>query len=101
MSENSQHVKLTALVNKGTATKLLDLILEKELALYAYYENSRSSGFFDFNQFGEYSEANILGLILYEKHIDEVVKILHDYLDLETKNNGIIFVSNPLVRLSV
>jgi len=54
---------------------------------------------FEDRQFGEFGEAAVVTLLVDEAHKDHVFDRLFEACDLHSKAQGVIFMSEPLIRI--
>ena len=94
-------VEIGALVHKDCGAAVLEAMRETEGVAAAMIEMGRSNDLFSNRQFGEYGEAAIITIIADEAHKGEVFNRLYAACNLFDQSQGLIFMTEPVIRSSL
>ena len=93
------HVEIEALVHKDCSQPIIDTLRGAEGIDAMFIETARSNDLFEDRQFGEFGEAAVVTLLVDEAHKDHVFDRLFEACDLHSKAQGVIFMSESLIRI--
>ena len=94
-------VEIGALVHKDCGPAVLEAMRGTEGVAATMIETGRSNDLFDDRQFGEYGEASIITIIADEEHKTAVFDRLYGACNLFDNSQGIIFMTEPVIRTSL
>lgn len=88
--------EITALVKQGILDRITDMCFENDLIEFLHYEHGRSSGLFDFQEYGDSCEVDLLSIVVRAEHKDQIFEKLYDIMELRSHKNGIIYIAELL-----
>ena len=94
-------VEIGALVQRSIGNEALHKIVDCKGVEYAFMETGRSNDLFEERQFGDFGEAAIITVIASESLKNEVMESLHNYCNLKSSPEGLVFVEQPLIKTSL
>ena len=93
-------VEIGGIIKKGLGQKVVLKFSKNKDVISCGFANGRAQEFFDIQQFGDASEADILTLIVKEKKSDNLFNELYKVLELGSKKQGIIYKFNTISKVS-
>ena len=96
-----KYVEIGGLIKKGLGQNVVKKFSSDKAVITVGYANGRASDMFDFQQFGDASEAEVLTLIVKEKKSNGIFDELYDFLKLKNHNNGVIYKFDPITKANL
>ena len=97
----SNFVEIGGLIKKGLGHTVVERFSKNIDVVSLGYANGRSSDLFDFQQFGDASEAEILTMIVKERKSNAIFDELYSFLKLSSESNGIIYKYDPIAKIKM
>ena len=94
-------VEIGGLIKKGLGHSVVERFSKNIDVVSIGYANGRSSDLFDFQQFGDASEAEILTMIVKGRKSNAIFDELYSFLKLSTESNGIIYKYDPIAKIKM
>ena len=91
-------VEIGALVEKNCGQLVLNNVKDVDGVVCITVESGRSSDLFDQRQFGDFGEAAIISILADSSKKDAVFKSLYDACELDRKRQGLIFMTNDIIK---
>lgn len=88
--------EITAVVKQGILERITEMCYESDLVEYTHYEHGRSSGIFDFQEYGDSCEVDLFSIVVRAEHKDQIFEKLYDTMELRSHKNGIIYIAELL-----
>jgi len=97
----SNFVEIGGLIKKGLGHTVVERFSKNIDVVSLGYANGRSSDLFDFQQFGDASEAEILTMIVKERKSNAIFDELYSFLKLSSESNGVIYKYDPIAKIKM
>tara|TARA_B100001564_G_C20599117_1_gene651778 strand:- start:788 stop:1084 length:297 start_codon:yes stop_codon:yes gene_type:complete len=97
----SNFIEIGGLIKKGLGHSVVERFSKNIDVVSIGYANGRSSDLFDFHQFGDASEAEILTMIVKERKSNAIFDELHSFLKLSSESNGVIYKFDPISKIKM
>ena len=97
----SNFVEIGGLIKKGLGHTVVERFSKNIDVVSLGYANGRSSDLFDFQQFGDASEAEILTMIVKGRKSNAIFDELYSFLKLSTESNGVIYKYDPIAKIKM
>ena len=94
-------IEIGGLIKKGLGHSVVERFSKNIDVISIGYANGRSSDLFDFQQFGDASEAEILTMIVKERKSNTIFDELYNFLKLSSENNGVIYKFYPISKIKM
>ncbi len=94
-------IEIGGLIKKGLGHSVVERFSKNIDVISIGYANGRSSDLFDFQQFGDASEAEILTMIVKERKSNSIFDELYNFLKLSSENNGVIYKYEPISKIKM
>ena len=94
-------IEIGGLIKKGLGHSVVKRFSENIDVISIGYANGRSSDLFDFQQFGDASEAEILTMIVKERKSNSIFDELYNFLKLSSESNGVIYKYDPISKIKM
>ncbi len=92
------YVEIGGLIKKGLGHGIIEKFSKKKSIITVGVANGRTRDLFDIQEFGDASESEILTIIVEEKNSDKIFDELFKFLELNKKNQGIIYKSERILK---
>ncbi|MDC3091410.1 hypothetical protein OA848_03370 [Rickettsiales bacterium] len=92
------YVEIGGLIKKGLGHGIIEKFSKKKSVITVGVANGRTRDLFDIQEFGDASESEILTIIVEEKSSDKVFDELFKFLELNKKNQGVIYKSERILK---
>ena len=92
------YVEIGGLIKKGLGHGIIEKFSKKKSVITVGVANGRTRDLFDIQEFGDASESEILTIIVEEKNSDKVFDELFKFLELNKKNQGVIYKSERILK---
>mgnify|MGYP001080736012 CR=1 FL=1 len=97
----SNFTEIGGLIKKGLGHSVVERFSKNIDVISIGYANGRSSDLFDFQQFGDASEAEILTLIVKERKSNAIFDELYNFLKLSSESNGVIYKYDTISKIKM
>ena len=97
----SNFTEIGGLIKKGLGHTVVERFSKNIDVVSIGYANGRSSDLFDFQQFGDASEAEILTLIVKERKSNAIFDELYNFLKLSSESNGVIYKYDTISKIKM
>ena len=94
----SNYVEIGGLIKKGLGHNILEKFSKKKSVKTVGFANGRTNDLFSIKEFGDAGESEILTLIVAEKESEKIFEKLFFFLELNKKNQGIIYKLDPMTK---
>ena len=94
-------IEIGGLIKKGLGHLVVERFSKNIDVISIGYANGRSSDLFDFQQFGDASEAEILTMIVKERKSNSIFDELYNFLKLSSESNGVIYKYDPISKIKM
>jgi hypothetical protein len=94
-------IEIGGLIKKGLGHSVVERFSKNIDVISIGYANGRSSDLFDFQKFGDASEAEILTMIVQERKSNSIFDELYNFLKLSSENNGGIYKYDPISKIKM
>jgi|TARA_B100000035_G_C20840771_1_gene482961 hypothetical protein len=94
-------IEIGGLIKKGLGHSVVERFSKNIDVISIGYANGRSSDLFDFQQFGDASEAEILTMIVKERKSNSIFDELYNFLKLSSESNGVIYKYDPISKIKM
>ena len=97
----SNFTEIGGLIKKGLGHSVVERFSKNIDVISIGYANGRSSDLFDFQQFGDASEAEILTMIVKERKSNAIFDELYNFLKLSSESNGVIYKYDTISKIKM
>ena len=97
----SNFTEIGGLIKKGLGHTVVERFSKNIDVVSIGYANGRSSDLFDFQQFGDASEAEILTMIVKERKSNAIFDELYNFLKLSSESNGVIYKYDTISKIKM
>ena len=97
----SNFTEIGGLIKKGLGHSVVERFSKNIDVVSIGYANGRSSDLFDFQQFGDASEAEILTIIVKERKSNAIFDELYNFLKLSSESNGVIYKYETISKIKM
>ena len=97
----SNFTEIGGLIKKGLGHSVVERFSKNINVVSIGYANGRSSDLFDFQQFGDASEAEILTMIVKERKSNAIFDELYNFLKLSSESNGVIYKYDTISKIKM
>tara|TARA_B100000073_G_C23585568_1_gene514111 strand:+ start:340 stop:636 length:297 start_codon:yes stop_codon:yes gene_type:complete len=97
----SNFTEIGGLIKKGLGHSVVERFSKNIDVVSIGYANGRSSDLFDFQQFGDASEAEILTMIVKERKSNAIFDELYNFLKLSSESNGVIYKYDTISKIKM
>ena len=94
-------IEIGGLIKKGLGHSVVERFSKNIDVISIGYANGRSSDLFDFQQFGDASEAEILTMIVKERKSNSIFDELYNFLKLSSESTGVIYKYDPISKIKM
>ena len=94
-------IEIGGLIKKGLGHSVVERFSKNIDVISIGYANGRASDLFDFQQFGDASEAEILTMIVKERKSNTIFDELYNFLKLSSESNGVIYKYDPISKIKM
>ncbi len=94
-------VEIGGIIKKGLGQKVIKRFSKNSGIISLGFANGRAKDIFDIQQFGDASEAEVLTIIVKEKKSNSIFDELYTFLELSSKNQGVIYKFDTISKSSL